>query len=286
MRFLFMKAGLLAASLWAGLLFWSVVAGAGPTEEPQRVYTFGIVPQFNAARSLSIWKPILGEIEKRTGLKFRLVGSDGIPAFERQFSAGKFDFVYMNPYHFIRAERSQGYIPLVSDVGRKLFGILVVRADSPIRSVRDLEGKLVAFPAPNALGASLMIRADLKRKFGVDIVPRYVRSHSSVYLNVVLGKTAAGGGVQKTLEQQPPAVKDNLRVIYRTQEVISHPIAAHPRVPPKVREIVKQAMLALGETASGRAILAKVPIQRVGSVTAADYAPLAELDLEAFYTEE
>ncbi len=276
----------LAVGLCLMLLLGSVVSTAGPVEEPQPVYTFGIVPQFNAAEILSIWKPILSEIEKRTGLKFRLVGSDSIPAFERQFSAGIFDFVYMNPYHFIRAERSQGYIPLVSDVGRKLFGILVVRADSPLRSVRDLEGTLVAFPAPNALGASLMIRADLRRKFGVDIVPRYVRSHSSVYLNVVLGKAAAGGGVQKTLEQQPPAVRDNLRVIYRTREVISHPIAAHPRVPPKVRESVMQSLLALGETASGRAILARVPIQQVGPVTAADYAPLAELGLEAFYTEE
>lgn len=285
MKSLSCRGALLAVVLYA-LLLTSAAMSAEPLRGKGKTYTFGVVPQFNAAQTVSIWRPLLSQVEEKTGLKFKLIGSDSIPAFEKEFSAGRFDFVYMNPYHFIRAERSQGYIPLASDVGRKLYGILVVRKDSPIHTIQDLQGKVVAFPAPNALGASLMPRADLKDRFGIQVIPRYVRSHSSVYLNVVLGKADAGGGVQKTLEQQPELIKDSLRVLYRTQEVISHPIAAHPAVPPEVRESVMQALLSLGKTPRGRKALARVPIQEIGAVTADDYAPLVELGLEALYREE
>lgn len=255
-------------------------AGQGAT------YTVGVVPQFTAKEIHAIWRPLLDVLEQRTGLRFKLVGSPTIPAFEKEFSAGQFDFSYMNPYHAAQAERTQGYIPLVRDVGESLNGIVVVRKDSPIRDVRELDGKTVAFPAPNALGASLLLRADFHDKFHISVVPRYVQSHSSVYLNVTLNQADAGGGVQKTLEQQPPEVRDALRIIYRTREFPAHPFMAHPRVPAGDREKVKAALLQLGQQEKGRSLLARIPIRRIGPASAKDYQPLLELGLERFYVEE
>jgi phosphonate transport system substrate-binding protein len=261
-------------------------AASETTAEPPTTYLFGVVPQFSATQIVATWRPILDALEAATGRQFRLAGSDSIPAFEEEFAAGRFDFVYMNPYHFVHAERSQGYQPLVRDVGSMLYGIIVVRKDSPIQSVEELQHKRVAFPAPNALGASLLPRAELQRRYGIEIEPRYVRSHSSVYLNVALGKTDAGGGVQKTLEQQPQPVQDALRVLHRTQEIVPHPVAVHPRVPRQIRDQVAAALLTLGNSAQGRELLAAVPIEQIGPASAEDYRPLLALDLETFYVEE
>ncbi len=261
--------------------------GAAETsvDEPE-TYLFGVVPQFNATDIMAIWRPILDALEMETGLRFRLVGSDSIPAFEKEFSVGRFDFVYMNPYHFVHAERSQGYRPLVRDVGNMLFGIIVVRKDSPLQSASDLHGKVVAFPAPNALGASLMPRAEFQNTYSIKIEPDYVRSHSSVYLNVVLGKTDAGGGVQKTLAQQPEQVRDKLRIIYRTQEVVPHPVAAHPRVHIEIREQVKEALLSLGQSEQGKRLLSRVPIRTIGPASSEDYQPLLDFGLEPLYQDD
>ena len=253
--------------------------------DPSAPYLFGVVPQFSAAHIVSIWRPLLNALEKETGLRFRLAGSDSIPAFEKEFSSGRFDFVYMNPYHFVHAERSQGYRPLVRDVGRMLFGIIVVRKDSPIESVLDLHDKVVAFPAPNALGASLIPRAELLHRYNIQIRPRYVRSHSSVYLNVALGKTDAGGGVQKTLEQQPHHLRDALRVVHSTMKVVPHPVAAHPRVPMEIREQVKAALLSLGMSTRGRGLLSRIPIKTIGTASSDEYRSLLELGLESLYEE-
>jgi len=243
----------------------------------------GIVPQYEARRIYKIWRPILDKLEAATGLHFTLRGSPSIPAFESEFIAGAFDFAYMNPYHISPARNRQGYIPLVRDVGRRLQGILVVRKDSPIRSVQQLAGRVVAFPSPNALGASMLIRAELLDKFQLQVIPRYVLSHSSVYLNVILEQTVAGGGVQSTLQQQPDNIKNKLRVLYRTQSIAPHPFAAHPRVAPKIRAQVRQAFLALGQSKEGRQLLARVPIRRIGPSRMMDYEPLSKLKLQRFY---
>ena len=250
-------------------------AAEGPT------YTFGVVPQFDAQRIYETWQPILAEIEKMTGMKFKLTGSLTIPAFETQFMVGEFDFAYMNPYHAVVAAEMQRYIPQVRDVGRSLYGIIVVAKNSPVTSVRDLEGKTVAFPAPNSVGATLIPRAELKNQYHVNILPRYVQSHSSVYLNVALGRVAAGGGVQVTFEQQKKSIRDRLRILYKTREIAPHPVVAHERVPQGDRDKVKAAFLELANTEKGRLLLSKVPIVKLGPASLEDYLSLKKLMLVA-----
>jgi phosphonate transport system substrate-binding protein len=257
-----------------------------PSYAESTLYTFGVVPQFDAQKIYTIWRPILDELEKHTGYKFRLAGSPTIPAFEAQFSVGEFDFAYMNPYHALKAAKSQQYVPLVRDVGRTLFGIIVVRKDSGITRVEQLDKKTVAFPAPNALGASLIPRADFEHRYGIEVSPRYVQSHSSVYLNVALGRVVAGGGVQKSLSQQTAAVRDKLKIIYKTREFAAHPVVAHGRIPQSVRDTVKQALLKLGESDEGRLLLSKVPIKEVGPAFLEDYQPLSDWGLDKYYMQE
>ena len=134
------------------------------TDESLEVYKFGVVPQFEARKIHKIWSPILSEIGRRMNKKFILVGSPRIPEFEVMFTRGEFDFAYMNPYHCLLAFDSQKYVPIVNDASRKLFGILAVRNDSLLRDIKDLQDKTIAFPAPNALGASLMTQSELKAR--------------------------------------------------------------------------------------------------------------------------
>ena len=249
----------------------------------EKTYIFGIVPQFETRRLHNIWRPVLAELEKETGYHFDIKGSSSIPDFEKEFINGDFDFAYMNPYHAIMANSAQNYQPLVRDIDRKLFGVLVVKKDSKIFSVPQLNGKKIAFPAPNALGASLQMRQELNDIFHIKFEPRYVKTHDSVYLNVLLGETLAGGGVQKTLNRQPSEYKDALRILHKTTPVNPHPLTVHPRVPEQVRDAVRASLLKLGQTPEGSELLAKIPIRKIGAASIEDYAPLKELKLERFY---
>jgi len=254
--------------------------------DTEKVYSVGVVPQFETRRLHAIWRPILNQLEKDTGLKFKLQGSASIPVFEKEFLTGRFDFTYMNPYHLVWSHESIGYQPLIRDHSKRLHGVLVVHKDNPITDIKQLDGKILAFPAPNALGASLMMRAELHNKHNINIIPRYVKTHDSVYMNVVLKQTAAGGGVQKTLNRQKPAISDRLRVLYRTHKVAPHPFSAHPRVTDDIAEKVQQALLNMATTDTGKNLLAKIPIKQIGVASMDDYHPLSKMGLEKFRSEE
>jgi len=99
-------------------------------------YGFGVVPQFEQRKLFRIWRPVLDEMERRTGLAFHLVGSQKIPKFENKYLEGTYDFAYMNPYHILKVNASQVYLSLVRDGERTLSGILVVQKDSPIQDVK------------------------------------------------------------------------------------------------------------------------------------------------------
>ena len=191
----------------------------------------------------------------------------------------------MNPYHALRANNRQGYIPLVRDIEKRLQGILVVKKGGRIKKVAELANQTVSFPAPNALGASLMIRADLEDLFEIQVQPKYVKTHSSVYLNVALGITKAGGGAQKTLEQQSHEVRDALHIIYKTRHVVPHPISVHPRVSSAVIKQVTDTLLSLSNTTQGQRMLKNIPIKKIGTTSMEDYTSLSKLGLERFYQE-
>ena len=251
------------------------------SDEKKISYSFGVVPQFEQRKIFRIWLPILNELENRTGIHFKLKGSSKIPAFEERFMDGGFDLAYMNPYHLAIASDSQGYVPLIRDGARILVGTLVVSRDSDIKQLSDLQNKAIAFPSPNALGASLLMRAELINDFGIEFVPKYVQTHSSVYLHVVKKLVDAGGGVLGTLESQRPRIKNNLRVLHQTKPITPHPIAVHPRVPVEHQMRIRKALLAIANSTDGRKLFAKIPIDN--AISLADYSDIKSWGLEKYY---
>ncbi|MBL8492265.1 MAG: phosphate/phosphite/phosphonate ABC transporter substrate-binding protein, partial [Rhodocyclaceae bacterium] len=228
-----------------------------------------------------IWQPIVEDLQRRTGLRLNLVTSLSVGEYERDVRQGNFDFVYMNPYLVLQVAATPGYVPLVRDQ-RPLRGILVVRKDSPYQKVEDLQGKTIAVPSWTALGASLLLRAELDRTFRVRMRAIDAKTHSSVFLHVLNDLADAGGAVQKTLAEQEPAVQGALRVLHSTQEVPSHPLAAHGRVPPVVRDKIRQAFIDMASSEDGRRLLAEIPMQRPVPATVEDYRPLQALALERY----
>ncbi len=275
------------ASLLLGLLLTLL----GLTEAPraaeasaeQTVFRVGVVPQFESRRIFSTWRPLLDELARRTGYSFELAGSPKIPIFEREVNAGQFDLAYMSPYHLMLAHRNQAYEPILRRADHWLQGILVVRNDSPIQSLDELSGQRIAVPSPNALGASLLMRAELAGIHGIKIETEVVQTHTSVYLHVAKNLTPAGGGVVQTLETQPQALRDQLRILYRTRKLAPHPLGIHPRVGIEVRRRIIDTLLAIAEDPATKPLLDAVSLHPLQETHMEEYLELEDLELNRFY---
>jgi phosphonate transport system substrate-binding protein len=252
------------ARLLAGLLVSSI---ANLAQAQPATLSFGVVPQQSASRLAQDWGPLLAELSRRSGLTLAFRTAPSIPVFEERLGQGDYDLAYMNPYHYVVFHKAKGYRAFAKEQDRKIKGILVVRKDSSVRTLADLAGKTVVFPAPAAFAASILPQAEFGR-LNIPIESRFVASHDSVYRAVASGLHEAGGGIQRTFEAMPTDVREQLRVLSETPGYTPHALASHPRVPAAIVERLLKAMGSLADDEIGRALLA--PLAFKGLVAAQD----------------
>lgn len=261
--------------LLAGLLLLS--SHAAQAEQP--TYSFGIVPQQSASKLARLWGPILKQIGQQAGFKLRFTTAPDIPTFEERLANGEYDFAYMNPYHYTVFHQSNGYQALAKARDKRIKGIMVVRKDSEIQRLEDLQGNSLAFPAPAAFAASILSRANLSAS-AVSFTPAYVSSHDSVYRAVAKGLYPAGGGVIRTLNNVDSEIRQQLRVLWTSQGYTPHAIAFHPRVAEQDARQLQQALVSLETKDSGVALLKNIKLKGFEIAEDGDWNDVRSLELK------
>jgi len=241
----------------ASLMLSSAVALAGDqrhatlgdaTATDARTLTFGIVPQQPASRLARTWGPLMKRLGSDLGVVVRFETTKDIPTFEACLAAGAYDLAYMNPVHYTIFSEVSGYRALAHQAQKRLRGLIVVRKDSPIQSLDDLQDSEVAFPSPGAFGASVVPRAEMRAR-GIRFDPKYVKSHDSVYRAVVAGLMPAGGGVTRTFNAISEDMRAQLRVVYETEGYTPHAIAARSDLPESLRLEIQNLLMRLNDEA-------------------------------------
>ena len=207
--------------------------------------TIGIVPQLPAWTLARRWTPVLDAWSRAAHVRLVFRTAPTIAIFERRVAAGRYSLVYLNPGDYVRYRNR--YRAFGREAGW-LRGILVARKEGHVRTLADLSGQTLAFPARNALAASVQPRQMLaSRHIPFDV--RYVGSHASVYLGVIDGLFPAGGGVQQTLALAPMSVRGQLKVLWRGPRTLPHPFAARRSLPPRLVRRLTAALVGLTASA-------------------------------------
>lgn len=244
-----------------------------------RTYTFGIVPQTNGSKLSKLWSPILKYIEDHSDLKVRFATARNINTFEKRLRSGKYDFAYMNPYHYVQFHDAQGYKAFAKAEKKRLKGIIVVKKDSPYRTLNDLDNSEMAFPS-NAFAANLVPVAVLD-KSGIDVEPHFVSSHDSVYRNIARGRYAAGGGVMRTFKNTSPEYNSKLRILWKSEGYTPHAFAAHPRVPQSDINKLQNVLIKMAKDPYGKALLKKIRLKGIEKGTDSEWNDVRALNIKS-----
>lgn len=246
-------------------------------------YTLARAPQTSAVTLVDTWTPFLTRLSNEIGATITLKVYPSRQTFEGDLLSGAPDFAFMNPYYAVLAKKRAGYIALVRGNSEALKGIIVVRRDSPIHTVQELEGATIAFPDPNAMAASLYPRAILMGELGLSFNAQYVGVHENVYRSVYLHQVDAGGGVNSTLAREPEELRSQLKVLWQTPDLSPHPLIAHPRVPQAIRDKVSTAIIRMAADNQGRTLLKQIGIEDPVAVDfERDYGHIEDLGLEKY----
>ncbi|MDO6693200.1 phosphate/phosphite/phosphonate ABC transporter substrate-binding protein [Aliiglaciecola sp. 3_MG-2023] len=265
-------------ALLIGLLFsFSSVVSA-----QQKTLTFGIVPQQSAKRLAELWTPIFHHISQQSDVNIVFSTAKDIPTFEKRLESGDYDLAYMNPYHYIFYHKMSGYNALAKQSNKTIQGVIVTHADSNIKTIQDLVGSRLAFPAPAAFAATLLPQAELNN-LGVEFTPMYVGSHDSVYLNVSRGFFPAGGGIQRTLNNMDEEVQSSLVTIWKSARYTSHAIASHPDVDAATRAKVQAALVNMNNSEHGKVLLKNINFNGFETALNSDWDDVRALNIEALF---
>lgn len=241
-------------------------------------YTFGIVPQQSSTKLAKLWTPVLQKLSQQTGMDIRFATAKDIPTFEKRLAAGEYDFAYMNPYHFTVFNKAPGYVAMAHQSDKRIKGIVVVRQDSDVQSLEELDDQMMAFPSPAAFAATILPIANMEKQ-GISIEPKFVSSHDSVYMAVSRGLLPAGGGIVRTFNKTSPAVKESLRILWTSEGYTPHAFAAHPDVVNSDREKLANALASLNETEEGKQLLADLGFSSIQLAQDADWDDVRDLNI-------
>lgn len=240
---------------------------SAPASGAARVYRVGIHPLHNPQRLMEVYAPIVEAVNHAIPeYDIQLEASRNYEEFEKKLYSGQFDFALPNPYQTVLSLR-RGYrvVAKMAD-DREFRGLILVRRDSGIRSLSDLRGQSVAYPASTALAATLLPQQYLHAHgldVNHDITNVYVGSQESAILNVLRGHVAAAATWPlpwKTFVAEQPELAAQLEVRWQTEPLVNNAWVARADLPPEFVQRFTRALIGLQDSEAGRQLLSRVPV--------------------------
>ncbi|MFN0316078.1 MAG: phosphate/phosphite/phosphonate ABC transporter substrate-binding protein [Burkholderiales bacterium] len=232
---------LLTAIFSLGLLLASLPGRAESALE------FGLAPYISTRTLLGMFKPLSAFLERRLERPVMLVSAPDLENFDRQLIGQQYDIAIVAPHTARLAQRDHGYEPLLR-FSSDLYGVLLVKAGSPVQNVRELAGLVIAFPQRTS--ATALLGQELLEKYGVGM-SHVERPHSfqdSVLLGLTQGEYPAALVNAFVLHQAPESQRLLVKQIAQTRKISNLIIVARADLSRPGREALQAAITEFMET--------------------------------------
>jgi ABC-type phosphate/phosphonate transport system substrate-binding protein len=248
----------------------------------------------------SFYRELADYLTARTGIKVSAVDQPDWRERERMLDNGQVQMGFICGLQYVRkvdgGSRTLDLLAApVMQSGRYLgkpiyFSDVVVRCNSPFRSLADLRGCSWACNEPTSHSGCNLIRYHLATLGeGGDFFRVIVESGShqnslTLLLDGSIDATAIDSTVLESELRLRPEVRQNIRIIDVLGPSPSPPGVISVKVRPQVRWAIQQSLLMMHREPWGRAILAGVSLARFERVSDSDYDPIRLMDEKARLT--
>lgn len=238
------------------LPFLALAAALGSASchaEGKKSYTFGVLSQRSAVLTAQYWNPILDYVSRKTAAGLQLKIARTAPESNDAIAAGEYDFVYSNTI-FLPATSAPGYQVILRPKADAISAQIVTLDDTPVKSLADLNGKVVGFPSKAAF-VGYAVPMDYLMRQAVTVTPVFGGNQEGIMGQLKVGKVMAAGVNSQVMRAY--AARENLhyRVLWESQSYHNLPIAVHPRVPEEVADAVRQVIAGMDKDPEGIKVL-------------------------------
>lgn len=252
-------------------------------KDPSEVYRVAVHPLYNPHMLHTVFDPLMRYLEtKLPGRRFELEASRDYAGFEEKLKQRSVVFALPNPYQTLMAQK-HGYRVFAKMADDSDFrGVFLVRKDSGIRSVADLKGKQISYPAPTALAATMLPQYYLySQGLNVerDTSTMYVGSQESSIIAVLRKQVVAGATWPppwRAFQKSNPQDAAQLELIWQTSSLPNNSFMVRDDVSAEFVARVRDILVKMTDDVAGRAVLEKMQFGGFAAADDASYEPIRQ----------
>jgi phosphonate transport system substrate-binding protein len=230
-------------------LLLSTVAQAAP----QIPYAFGVLNHRSLQATAAYWNPILNYVSARSGVPLELhIGRTANETTDRVV-AGRLDFSYTNHLFTPKWDRL-GWRVLARQDSQGIRGQVVVLDNSPIKTLRELENKPVAFANPYGF-TGYYVPMDALLQSGVKISPLFSGNQEAAMGQLLSGQVAAAGVNHQVMADFALRRQLKYRVLAESEPYFDLAVMASPRISAADGEKIRQAFVNMAIDPEGQRVL-------------------------------
>ena len=207
-------------------------------------------------------------LKKETGLHFKTSVATSYAAVIEAMGAGKVDIGWLPTFSYVLAKDKYDIelLLIVQRFGSPFYrGQIMVRADSGINSLNDLEGKRFAFVDPASTSGHLYPKTLLLSK-GFD--PKtffsktvFTGSHNAVVLSIYKGEVDGGAaydGSRAAVAKSYPDVFEKIKVLAYTKEIPNDTVSVRKELPEGLKVKLRNGLKKISDSPKGSKILKRL----------------------------
>lgn len=277
------------------LLCLSLFATCSPKEPPSPAkkpsvekLLIGLIPEQNLFRQMERYEPLGEYIYRKTGTKITFKVLPRYGNIIDSFKSSGLDGAFFGSFTYTLAHAKVGVEvlarPVALDNTSTYYGMIFVRKDSGIRTVRDMKGKRFAF-VDRATTAGYLLPLDYFHHHGISDYNQYLKeayftgTHEDA-IEDVLNKKADIGAAKNTVYQRlangDPRILKELVVLARSPDVPENAIALRKDIDVSVRNLLKESLLTMHLDPDGKQVLERFGALKFIETTNKDYKIVLE----------
>lgn len=247
----------------------------------------GVFPRRPVAATHAAFKPLAEELSKQLGEKVELVVPKDFKEFWKGVSAGEYDLVHYNQYHYIKSRKEHGYKVIVANEEqgeRTIAGALSVRTDSGINAVADLKGKTILFGGgPKAMGSYIAPTAVLKKaglEADKDYKVQFAKNPPSAVIGVFnkAGDAAGSGNIILKLKAVTDKIDaSQMKILAESESFVHLPWAVKGDMSDDKASKIQTAMTSLKGSPAGDGVLKAAKVTDFYKVSDSDFDKVREI---------
>jgi phosphonate transport system substrate-binding protein len=248
----------------------------------------GLIPEQNIFKQVERYDPLAVYLSEKCGIEIKLKILTRYGNIIRNFVSLNMDGAFFGSFTYALAHMKLGVEvlarPEALDGTSTYHGLIFVRKDSGIGTMRDMKGKRFAF-VDRATAAGYLLPLAYFKAHGIIDYKTYFRetyftgTHEAAIYDVLNKKADVGAAkntIFKKISQADGRITDELVVLEKSPEVPENGLAVRKTLDDSIKDCLTQALLHIHEDPDGTVILKDFGARRFIWTTDVDYEPVFE----------